>query len=303
MRKNIAFPFLTLSGESVIAPLWEYSLDGSEPHEAHDQSPVPGWDSRSSLCLRRTIKVDMQKAAEDLACAIEGSSLAAAVRVGTGGSMTPPRRIAHRELHCLAPDSTQASFDLVLPGVTLSTTVYITTAIVVKRPISGIMKLTPANVGDTVWSDTLRLRLDSVTSMFPIEVADLGDWFGDECKGALWELYWQPGSWTSDEIGALQLIVNSRFPEFVDRVKSLDPLTYKAIAGDVISQVCERFLKDANSEDEEYESLTIGARAQHWLDGMWPGMDYAGKRQILEQNPGRFRAAAAGLFDIKESGK
>ena len=301
MKKNIAFPFLILRNGAVDAAHWEYRLNENVFQEAEDPAFIEGWDSPSILALQRTIKVDLRQVAENLALGENDFVLNVVVRVGTGGTGRIPRRIITRKEGKLTVENTEASFEISLPGDELSTAVHLTTAICIASPGSRASDLSPTMVGATVWSDTVRLMLEGAASKFPIEVADFGEWFGAESKKALWRLHWEPGRWDTDVLGALRLIINSRHPELVEKVHALDSLLYRAMAGDVISQVCEQYLKDPDREDRDYEPHTVGAQAQGWLRAMWPQTDEVGWRQILEGDPGKFRAVAASFYDIPES--
>jgi hypothetical protein len=101
----------------------------------------------------------------------------------------------------------------------------------------------------------------------------------------------------------MRLYLNTRCPQFLERVESEDAETLRALMADVMGQVCERLLveDDAESLLALCEPGSLGSQAAAWLRQAWPGRDPAFARSVLRNRPGRFRAAFLGLAQQHES--
>ena len=78
-------------------------------------------------------------------------------------------------------------------------------------------------------------------------------------------------------------------------IEEENTLVLQAMMADVMSQLCERLLKETEPTAEEItrgcESGTVGSQARAWLELAWPGRDLDYVRSVLDSTPSTFRAA------------
>ena len=299
MNRGIAYPFLTLSDAAVKADPWSLSLNGGNWQKA--DGFVQDWDSASEIRLRRTFEVDASIAADDLDVSPRSLSLALGVRVGTGPSRLP-RLILLREYRELKPARGREAFDIRVPGDWLSVVLDVRTHVMLADPPNDLGPLSPRHVGNRLWSDSVRVLLEGEEPRFPIEVADFRILFGDGPAAAPWFLHWSPGDWTHDFHGAIRLYLNKDRPDLIRRVEEQDGPTLQILLGDVMGQVCERLVSEPDAEEimSACEPGSLGAQATAWLRRIWPSKDVTFVRFLLEQRPGRFRAAVLELAELGE---
>lgn len=301
MNPRIAFPFLTLRDAAIAATPWRLSLN-DDPWTTPDEF-VPHWDSSSTLRIAREIRVDREMASADLQIPVSDLSLVLGTRIGTGQGRLP-RLLVHQASCDLGQDNWQATLALEVPGFQLSTVLDLVTEIALaSRPVT-LKGLAPGRVGDRLWHDRHRFRLEGDEPRFPLEVADIRVLVGNSVAASSpWYLHWSPRDWSRDFHGAIRLYLNSDYPEFIAKVEQQDIHTLQALLGDVIGQVCERLVTDPNAEDlmESTEAGSLGAQAVAWLRLAWPNKDIAFIRSLLENRPGNFRAAVLALAEQSEA--
>jgi hypothetical protein len=301
MNRRIAFPFLTLSDAAVETSAWEVSLNGVDWAEAGEF--LPHWDQSCDIHIRRKIRLASDIAAADLSLSRDDLRLSLGVRIGTGQGRLP-RLIVERCRHSVTWDDPVWQFERVVPGQVLSIVVDLQTEVTLAAPPRSPAQLTPRHVGNRLWSDSLRLRLEGEEPRFPIETADLGRLLGDGIAGAApWHLHWSPRDWDRDFHGAVRLYLNENASEFLERIENEDPPTLQVLLADVMSQVCERFLSDPEASEliDAAEPGSLGAQAATWLRKAWPGKDAAFIRSVLESRPGVFRSALLALAEPREA--
>ena len=300
MNRRIAFPFLTLSGEAIINEPWSLSLNGE------DVQPAGGflldWDSASEIRMRRTLRVDSEIAAEDLGIAPASLHLAVGVRVGTGPGRLP-RRILHRECRQLVHGEWREDLDVKVLGDQLSLVLDVQTQVLLARPPEDCGPLSPQRMASRVWFDSLRVLLEGEDPRFPMEVADFRALLrGGTAAAAPWFLDWSPRDWNRDFQGAVRLYLNQDAPSFTNKIKEQDGPTLQVLLADVMGQICERLVSDPEAKEimTEIEPGSLAAHATTWLRRIWPDKDAAFFRSVLEQQPGRFRAAFLELAELGE---
>ena len=301
MNRRIAFPFLTLSDAAVKADPWSLSLNGGSWQTAGDF--VPDWDSASEIRIQRTLGLDPLIAADDLGVTPEILHLAFGVRVGTGPGRLP-RLILLREFRRLATGTWQEEFNIPVPGDRLSLVLDVQTQVMLAAPLNGNGPLSPRRVASRLWSDTLRVLLEGEEPRFPMEVADLRALLGDApAAAAPWFLHWSPGDWNRDFHGAVRLYLNGNQSGFIKRIEEQDGPTLQLLLADVMGQICERLVSDPEADEimSGAEPESLGAQATAWLRRIWPGKDAGFVRSILEQRPGRFRAAFLEMAELGEA--
>lgn len=297
MNRRIAFPFLVLSEATVEASAWEISLDGGEWSEVGEF--LPHWDNAIDIHVRRTLRLDLELAATNLGIPVDQLAVAASVRIGTGQGRLP-RLILSRTRREWRSGDTSWKFEQTIEGRWLSMILDLQTEILLAKASVDRSALSPVHPGDRLWSETVRVRLEGEEPRFPIETADLAQMLGGGIAGtAPWHLHWSPGDWTRDFHGAVRLYLNSRSGEMLQRIEDEDPGTVQLLLGDVISQICERFLADPEAEMmmDAADPGSLGAQAATWLRKAWPGKDVAFIRSVLESRPGVFRSTMLALAE------
>lgn len=297
MNRRVAFPFLVLSEAAVEASAWEVSMDGIEWSGVGEF--LPYWDSATDIRIRRTLRLDLEMAASDLGIPVDGLAAAASVRIGTGQGRLP-RLILSRTRRELCRGDTSWEFEQTIEGRRLSMFLDLQTEILLLNAPADFSALSPVHPGDRLWSENVRVRLEGEEPRFPIETVDLAQMLGGGIAGdAPWHLHWSPGDWTRDFHGAVRLYLNAKSSETIQRIESEDPATIQFLLGDVMSQICERFLSDPEAETmmNAAEPGSLGAQAATWLRKAWPGKDAAFIRSVLESRPGAFRSTMLALAE------
>lgn len=295
---RIAFPFLTLSESAVIASSWLISLNESEWAPAGEY--LQNWDPASSTRLHRRIAIDPSIAAADLNIDIRDLKFFASVRIGTGQGRLP-RLILTRENRTLEAEPWFIEFDLEIEGEALSTVLDISTRITLASSISAPSPLSPSRIGDQLWSDRIRVRLEGEEPRFPIEIGDIQILLGDTVSSsAPWYLHWSPREWSRDFHGAMRLYLNSTHTEFIERIEDEDPMMIQMLMADVMGQVCERLITDpeVNELFNSPEPGSLAAQASSWLRKAWPGKDPSFIRSVFDNRPGIFRASFVALANL-----
>lgn len=298
MNRRVAFPFLTLSDSAIEAFPWSVELNGGDWCTAGDF--LRDWDNSSTIRLKRTLRLDPGVASLDLGINEDELSLSLGMRLGTGpGNL--PRRIIHQEHFEIDATKRQFMLEQQLDGDGLSSVLDIVTEITLTTRASLRGALSPDRVGDRLWHDRHRMRLEGEEPRFPVEIGDLRTLIGDDTAGfAPWYLHWSPGDWSRDFHGAIRLFLNHEKPEIVDGIVSQDPTALQPLLADVMGQVCERFLYDHEADESiEYcEQGSLGAQAAGWLRHGWPSRDFGYIRSMLDNRPGVFRAVILAIAEI-----
>jgi hypothetical protein len=297
MNLRVAFPFLTLADSAVEMSVWKVSLDGIEWSDAGEF--LPHWDSASNIRVRRTIRLHPEVAASDLGIPVDHLALAASVRIGSGQGRLP-RLIIFRVRQELRADNPSWDFEQRIEGHSLSMLLDLQTEILLVKAPGVFSQLAPLHPADRLWSDNIRIRLEGEEPRFPIETVDLAQMLGGGISGAApWHLHWSPRDWGRDFHGAVRLYLNEKASDILERIESEDPATIQFLLGDVMSQICERFLADPEADTlmEAAEPGSLGAQAASWLRKAWPGKDASFIKSVLESRPGEFRSTIFALAE------
>lgn len=301
MNRRIAYPFLTLSDDAVDAAAWSCTLDGGDWTPAGEF--LADWDAASVIRFRRKVKIDPQRAANDLQVNPEELDLTIAVRIGTGQGRLP-RLILFRDFRKLSADTWQEEFEIEVAGERLSLVLELHTQVMLAAPIEDCAQLSPRRAADRLWSDTLRIRLEGEEPRFPIEITDMRTLPGTPSTfSPPWYLHWSPTDWNRDFHGAARLYLNKEHTDLIERIEQHDGPTLQVLLADVMTQMCERLVYDPEADDimSRSEPGSLGNQAAAWLQKAWPGKDAAFARSLLESRPGDFKAAFLALAELDES--
>lgn len=294
---RVAYPFLTMASETVGGSGWLVSRAGADFEEIGDF--LADWDYDTPVRIRRTILVHHTAASRDLELEPDDFALSVAVQVGTGPGMLP-RLIVWQEQRDLKG---AATVEIELPSSLLSSVLHLRTTIVLAQVPRRAGDLSPRNIGERLWSDQLRVRLEDKDPRFPIEVADFSALLGNSAAGfAPWYLHWSPRDWSRNFHGALRLYLNRKHEALVRKVEGEDPETLQHLMADVMGQVCEALLRDVDAEGviERCEEGSLGRQAWYWLELAFPEHDLSRMKSVLDNRPGVFRAAFLAVAEQKE---
>lgn len=301
MNSRIAFPFLRLSESAVESSSWFVALNRDDWLAAGDF--LKDWDNSSTIRLRREFQLNPDIASLDLEINKDELLLSLGVRIGTGPGRLP-MLIVHRENREFVPPDQRICLELELSGDNLSSVLDIVVEITLAASVSKPGELSPARMGDRLWQDRQRIRLEGEEARFPIEIADLRTLLGDvTAESAPWYLHWSPSDWSRDFHGAIRLFLNLERPEIVDRIEAHDTAILQTLLADVMSQICERLVNEQEADEliGGFEPGSLGAQAVSWLNHAWPDRDLGFIRSVLENKPGTFRAAFLALAELRNS--
>jgi hypothetical protein len=276
---------------------WEIHFPDAEPQDVGEY--LPDWDYLTELPLRRHVSLDWAKVTESLQCG-DDVRLATVLRVGTGSGRLP-RSIIHQARFELDRERTNALINLTLQGDRLSTVLDLTIDILLGQASYENGPLTPQRAGDRLWKETVRMRLEGEEPRFPIEVADFDALLGNSAAArSPWYLHWSPRDWSRDFHGSMRLYLNSDHKDLVARVESEDGDVLRSLMADVMGQVCEALVRDAEALThlESCEEGSLGRQAKQWLHLAFPGADLDQAKAIIESRPGEFRAAFQAIAEI-----
>jgi hypothetical protein len=300
MRRTVAFPFLTLSDSAVRATPWEISINDGNWRGA--TRILSGWDLSTTTRIRRSIELNMAIAAADLAISEDELSLSMTVKIGTGSGRFP-KTIIHRHRTAFDKTITERSFEFEVPGRALSNRLALRTDFSLGATPRAPGSLSPQRLGDRLWADELHIDLEGSEPRFPMEMANLGVLLGSATASrAPWYLHWSPKDWDRDFHGSVRLYLDDRDTAVLSRINSEDPSTLQILLGDIMGQICERFVLDPEAPEvfRSAEPGSLGAQASSWLRKAWPGQDIAYIRSVLEARPGVFYSSFLALAELKE---
>ena len=292
MSRRIAYPFLTLSDDALQAGPWELSLDGVNWETAGDY--LPRWDAAATVRCRREFNVVPDAAASELALPPDQLALALTGRVGTGPGAFP-RRVIFRERQLIDTSAPRQHIEFCVPGTELSEQLELRTDVTLALATTGGSSLSPRVAGSRLWSDIQRVRIEGDEPRFPIEAVDLKELLGGRlAANAPWYLHWSPDHWERDFHGAVRLYLNRGAQGIHDRLIEEDSATLQVLLGEVISQVCERYVL---AHDSDYRPVqgSLGAQAETWLNRAFPDQRIVHVKSLLETQPGVFRASLMAL--------
>lgn len=301
MRSQVAFPFLTLNMDAVRATPWQISVNGEEFVQCGEF--LESWDAATLIELRRQIIIDPDIARMLLGYHDETPDLELVLSVGTGKGRFPRHQILVR---AWSAKEAYSGVDVLikLDSAQISSVIDLKFEVVIRSVGSMISRLSPRSAGCRVWHDRLRIIVDGDGARFPIEASPFSNFFGSQMASqAPWMLYWVPGDWNRDFLGACRLLLNTETPLVLKRIEEAEPFALQTLMADVITQIAERFVTDEEIEDlvDSFEPGSLGAQVWTWLKQAWPDNDLSLIRSIQQTNPGVFRAALTALAELPES--
>lgn len=295
---TIAFPYSVLDRNSVNCDSWTYFDKSQLP--AKLENSLRGWDYLSKFQLRRKLSVDYAVAAEQLHIPIEELVLLVVVRVGTGAGRYPRLRKNMQNV-VLTSSSPAIELNVEPDSKNCCSRLSVETLVLLAETPSQSHILSPEESGAILWTDEQEIDLGNPDDRFPMEAVSFSKYYrGLNFERALWYLCWYDKDLDRDIAGGVRLYLNTDNPEFLERIENADPSTLQTVIGDVMLQICNRFLEIGDNEDWYISAseFSMANQAKHWLDLAFPGVPYGKLKQRNAASPQLFSAALMSTAEI-----
>jgi hypothetical protein len=193
----------------------------------------------------------------------------------------------------------QPEIEIEIPGHLLGTTVTLSTAVILRDEAPQTDEPVAWRRGSIVWSDLKKVRLYGEDSQFPVTEVEFSDWGLD--PGAPWFLQIGP-ELELPAMGAVQLLVNSRFPLVVAAAHDVDgdrselAVVRSALFTDIGRTLIEFALAQDDIE-QEWPDDSLGAVLSAALAGRFrePVSDL---RLLRLRDPSAWAAKMAATFGL-----
>ncbi|XUL88395.1 hypothetical protein ACQ86D_18475 [Streptomyces galilaeus] len=262
---------------------------------------LPDWDYQMDLHLRRTVRVDLDRARAESGLPVDAALMLAAVWTATGSNLSGPAQHVR-----LADGGTSTvELDVLLRGTDLGGLLMLDTALVLAERRSNGRPSSPRRAGSVLWSDREFLRLQGDAPQFPMAVIDFARTsFPDH---AAWHLQIS-GSLESATMGSLLLLVNERNTvtttafENAGKPRPVDRIVLSAVYADAARIMIEHALSnDDFAEDSDFPEGSLGATMLSLFDQLFPGQTITDIRLRQRQSPALFGSdlqAAVKIFEV-----
>ncbi|MET8184283.1 hypothetical protein ACFYXW_25305 [Streptomyces sp. NPDC001981] len=291
-------PYRTPSEDVVAAEGW---LLVTEDGEIAMPEALPDWDYRMNLHLRRTVRIDLDRAREQSGLPADAALMLTAVWTATGSSLSGPGR----HLRLAQEGTVPVEIDVELHGVDLGGLLILDTALVLAERRTDARPSSPRRAGSILWSDREALRLQGDAPQFPMAVIDFARTsFPDD---AAWHLQIS-GGLESATMGALLLLVNERNTvtaaafENAGKPRPIDRVVLSAVYADAARIMVEHALHHEDfAEDSDYPEDSLGATLLSLFDQLFPDQPITDIRLRQRQSPSLFASdlqAAVKIFEV-----
>ncbi|MEU1038656.1 hypothetical protein [Streptomyces sp. NPDC005907] len=262
---------------------------------------LPDWDYQMDLHLRRTIRVDLDRARSQSGLPEDTALMLAAVWTATGSNLSGPAQHVR-----LSEGGTRVvEIDVRLRGADLGGLLLLDTALVLAERRNDARPSSPRRAGSVLWSDREALRLQGDAPQFPMAVIDFTRTsFPDD---AAWHLQ-ITGGLESATMGSLLLLVNERNTitatafENAGKPRQVDRIVLSAVYADAARILIEHALNnDDFAEDAGFPDGSLGATLLSLFDQLFSGQSIADVRLRRRQSPALFASdlqAAVKIFEV-----
>lgn len=293
---HLVLPYKIPSAAVVRAGGWLLVVDDEE---LPLPEAVPHWDYQSTLTLRRSLAVDLQRARSESTLAPE-TPLTIAVVWSASGS-----RLKGTAARIVLPESGRVDLDIVLPGADLGGLLVLETSLVLTHRRHGDDRpIAPRRGGSTLWGDRREMRLQGDAPQFPIAIVDFTN--TNFPTGAAWHL--EIGSnLDAATMGSLLLLVNEKNTVVSEALKRAgnprlqDKMALSTVYADVARTMIDHALRIPEFQDSgAYIDETLGANLQELFERLFPGRSITDIRLRAEEAPSMFASelqAAVKIFE------
>ncbi|MFI6489449.1 hypothetical protein [Streptomyces sp. NPDC050564] len=262
---------------------------------------LPDWDYQMDLHLRRTVRVDLDRARSQSGLPSDAALILAAVWTATGSNLSGPAQ----HLRLTTGGTNTVELDVRLRGADLGGLLLLDTALVLAERRSDARPSSPRRAGSVLWSDRESLRLQGDAPQFPMAVIDFARTsFPDD---AAWHLQIS-GGLESATMGSLLLLVNERNAvtatafENAGKPRPVDRIVLSAVYADAARTLIEHALNhDDFAEDADFSDGSLGATLLSLFDQLFPGQSITDIRLRRRQSPALFASdlqAAVKIFEV-----
>ncbi len=287
----VAFPFLRLDDQSVIAAQWRVVAAPADEMLLADR--LEHWDNATPVTLRRRVDVDFDAAGRQLDVDPAGLRMSAVVSVATGGA----RGERHRRVAWTAPlsvDLHSTEVELVLTGEDLSQNLSLTTEILFLAAEGG-SPLSPVRTGSRLWKDQRLVHLEPGSARFPMETISFRNLLRGLGQNALFYVDGATGDREKEFSSSVRLYLNADDPAFVERVSQGDPEVLRLMTTAVLGQLVRPALDDDDFTPEGAPPGSLRHVIGAWIERAFPDHPIGTVRSLLRHDPARFEAALASL--------
>ncbi len=291
-------PYRVPTEDVVSADSWRLVVeDGEVPLP----EAMPDWDYQLDLSLRRTVRVDLERARRQSGLPDDAPLVLSAVWTATGSNLSGPA-----EQIPMSSDATGiAEFDFRLRGADLGGLLLLDTALLLAERRVDARPSTPRRAGSVLWSDRQTLRLQGDAPQFPMAVIDFARTsFPDD---AAWHLQIS-GGLDSATMGSLLLLVNERNSatagafQKASKPGPVDRIVLSAVYADAARTMVEHALnQDDFTEDTDFPEGSLGATLLNLVEQLFPGQSITDIRLRRQQSPALFASdlqAAVKIFKV-----
>lgn len=290
-------PYRVPSEDVVTAEPWRLVVeDGEVPLP----EALPDWDYQMDLRLRRSVRIDMDRARQQSGLSADVPLMLSTVWTATGSNLSGPAQL----LRLAEASTVTAEFDIQLRGTDLGGLLLLDTALVLASRQSDARPSSPRRAGSVLWNDRAELRLQGDAPQFPMAVIDFARTsFPDD---AAWHLQIS-GGLEHATMGALLLLVNERntvtSAAFRNAAKPrpIDRIVLSAVYADAARIMIEHALShDDFTEDADFPDGSLGATLMSLFHQLFPGQSITDIRLRQRQSPALFASdlqAAVKIFE------
>ncbi|MET8227444.1 hypothetical protein ACWERY_38455 [Streptomyces sp. NPDC004082] len=262
---------------------------------------LPDWDYQMDLHLRRTVRVDLDRARSQSGLPGDTALMLSAVWTATGSNLSgPAQRVGLTE-----SGTRVVEIDVRLRGADLGGLLLLDTALVLAEHRGDARPSSPRRAGSVLWSDRETLRLQGDAPQFPMAVIDFARTsFPDD---AAWHLQ-ITGGLESATMGSLLLLVNERNTvtatafENAGKPRQIDRVALSAVYADAARILIEHALNnDDFAEDAGFPDGSLGATLLSLFDQLFTGQSITDVRLRRRQSPALFTSdlqAAVKIFEV-----
>ncbi|MDH3036654.1 hypothetical protein ACWEQ5_09695 [Streptomyces griseoincarnatus] len=291
-------PYRVPTEDVVSAESWRLVVeDGEVPLP----EAMPDWDYQLDLSLRRTVRVDLERARRQSGLPDDAPLVLSAVWTATGSNLSGPAE----QIPMPANATGVAEFDFRLRGADLGGLLLLDTALLLAERRTDARPSTPRRAGSVLWSDRQTLRLQGDAPQFPMAVIDFARTsFPDD---AAWHLQIS-GGLDSATMGSLLLLVNERNSATASAFQKaskpgpVDRIVLSAVYADAARTMVEHALnQDDFTEDTDFAEGSLGATLLNLVEQLFPGQSITDIRLRRQQSPALFASdlqAAVKIFKV-----
>ncbi|MET7916807.1 hypothetical protein ABZU45_12880 [Streptomyces avermitilis] len=262
---------------------------------------LPDWDYQMDLHLRRTVRVDLDRARSQSGLPTDAALMLAAVWTATGSNLSGPAQ----QVRLTDRGTSTVELDVRLRGADLGGLLLLDTALVLAERRSDARPSSPRRAGSVLWSDREALRLQGDAPQFPMAVIDFARTsFPDD---AAWHLQIS-GGLESATMGSLLLLVNERNTvtatafENAGKPRPVDRIVLSAVYADAARTMIEYALNnDDFAEDADFPDGSLGATLLSLFDQLFQDQPITDIRLRRRQSPALFASdlqAAVKIFEV-----